>query len=262
MPDILVLEGLTDATFFQEVISRWYFRDDERLYSQVSGRRNMPAGVRGFTSQGTQREIEFRYHRIPSAEATGGKDQFPAIISALLDEGIWDFSVARDLDLNSREQVLSSIEDIVYSHSRTTGQGNLDVSGQITAKDGTISVLPMGKGNSATLESLGVMSHSMEDYLIELMLHDPSLRRSAPDLNELLLEILPSIRMHDGPFDSSKELFQLIKPIVQHGFSDTGVVHKLIRDADENILRAVLAPLLADMEPAFGLGTGPEVRRR
>lgn len=45
----------------------------------------------------------------------------------------------------------------------------------------------------------------------------------------------------------------MIKPIVQHGFSDVGVVQKLVRDADIGILRSVVGPLLADVEQAFGV---------
>ena len=67
------------------------------------------------------------------------------------------------------------------------------------------------------------------------------------------MQILPPIRNSDGAFDKSKEIFQLIKPLVQHSFSDTGVVEKVVWDADEAILRSVLAPLLVDVEQAFEL---------
>ena len=100
---------------------------------------------------------------------------------------------------------------------------------------------------------MGVTKHELEDYLIKLMLEDESLRPGVTDLRQLILEIVPIIRSHDGLFDSGKEIFQLIKPIVQHGFSDTGVIRKLIGDANADILRSVLAPVLKDLEQSLGM---------
>ena len=252
MPQILVLEGLTDATFFQELISRLYLRDAERLYSDLPGRRNMPAGLRGLTSTGTQHEIEFRYFRIPGEDSTGGKAQSPDIVRGLLDGAVWDFAVAQDLDGDSRDQILQSIGDVVYTHLGMSGQGAFDPSGQIAFDNGTITVLPIGLDQDDGLVELGITQHSLEDYLTKLILEDVALRQRTPELRSLLLRILPAIREKDGPFNKSKEVFQLIKPLIQHGFSDTGVVQKLIRDADEDILRTILGPLLNDMERAFG----------
>jgi len=252
MPELLVLEGLTDAAFFQELISRLYLPDAERRYSDLPLRRNMPAGVRGLTSNGSLHDIEFRYLRTPGEDPTGGKAQLPGIVRGLLDEGVWDFAVAQDLDGDSRNQVLQSIGDVVYTHLGMSRQGDFDPSGQIAFDNGTIMVLPIGLDQDDELAGLGITEHSLEDYLIKLILEDTALRERVPELQSLLLAILPKIREKDGPFNKSKEVFQLVKPIIQHGFSDTGVVQKLIRDADESILRSVLAPLLSDMEEAFG----------
>ena len=204
------------------------------------------------TSTGTQQNVEFRYLRTPGEDPTGGKAQLPGIIRGLLDEEVWDFAVAQDLDGDSRDQVLQSIGDVVYRHLGITGQRRRDSSPHITFDNGTIMVLPIGLDQDDELVGLGITEHSLEDYLIKLILEDAALRERAPELQSLLLAILPAIREKDGPFDKGKEVFQLIKPIVQHGFSDTGVVEKLVRDADEAILRSVLAPLLSDMERAFG----------
>jgi hypothetical protein len=111
----------------------------------------------------------------------------------------------------------------------------------------------MGLYQDGTLAALGVTSHAMEDYLIKLLLQDAGLRQRAPELRGLLMEILPTIRRYDGNFDSSKEIFQLIKPIVQHGFSDTGAVESLFRNGQPGILQSVLTPLLPDVQRAFGV---------
>ena len=43
-----------------------------------------------------------------------------------------------------------------------------------------------------------------------------------------------------------------MKPIVQHGFSDTGAAETIARHADEATLRRVLSPLISDLERVFG----------
>ena len=253
MPSILVLEGLTDAKFFQELLGRLYLKDAERVFDERPGRRNMPTGIRGTTASGAELEIEFRYYRESGESAEGGKGQFPVIIRGLLDQEIWNFTVAQDLDGDSRAQVSQSIRDVVYAHIGVSSHGDQEASGPIALGDGTITVVPIGLANDGELNRLGISKHSLEDYVIKLILEDPSLRSNVSELRPLLLEILPPIRNTDGDFDSSKDIFQLIKPMVQHGFSDTGVVEKVVRDADEAILRSVLAPLLVDVERAFGL---------
>ena len=74
-----------------------------------------------------------------------------------------------------------------------------------------------------------------------------------PKLGILLSEVLPAVRQRAGTFNSSRDLFQPITLMIQHGFSDTGGVQKLMRDADEQILRLVLASLLVGVERAFEL---------
>lgn len=251
MPEILVVEGLTDAKFFQELFRRLYLKDSSLKFDQLPGRRNMPKGIQGITSQGREVSLEFRYRRRDSEEVSGGVSAIPEITRELLATNVGGFTVAKDMDRSDPRQVFQSIQDLVSSHAGTEDITFNEAEGRISFSDGLVNVVPMGIGQNPRFAALGIASHSMEDYLIELMLEDSSLRQNVPTLNALLLEILPSIRNADGSFDSSKELFQLIKPIVQHGFSDTGVVQKLVRDADQNILRSVLAPLLADMEPAF-----------
>ena len=122
----------------------------------------------------------------------------------------------------------------------------------VTVEGRTIYVLAMGMYQDPELNDLGISKHALEDYLLKLVLEDPTLQVNVRELRVLLDSILPSVRNHDGRFDSTKDLFQLIKPLVQLGFNDTGVVQKMIEDADENILRSVLAPLLHDLDRALG----------
>ena len=113
----------------------------------------------------------------------------------------------------------------------------------------------MGLFGDADLNELGISRHSMEDYLIKLLLLDESLRPEVPRLRELLLSLLGTMRgsPYTIPFDSSKELFQLAKPIIKHGFSDTGVVESLFGNANPNILRSVMDPLIDRLERAVDL---------
>jgi hypothetical protein len=243
MPRILVVEGLTDAAFFQELLSRLFLVDAQVEYDRQPGRRNIPTVVRGTQSDGPLLEVEFRNQE--------GRSNIPDAIRELLTQGVLSFAVAQDIDDGSPEQTLQSIQGTVYSHlglnpPRGPAPKKIEVEGR------TIAVIPMGLHQDSTLGELGVTSHAMDDYLIKLLLEDATLRPEGRPLEPLLSQLIPPIRAYRGTFVSSKELFQLIKPIVQHGFSDSGVVHSLFQNANSNVLRSVLAPLLTDVQRAFG----------
>ena len=245
MPIILVVEGLTDATFFMELFIRLYLHQASVNYVDRRGRSNIPRGVTGVGSDGSVLEVEFRNQE--------GKTSIPESINALLGTRVNVFTVAQDIDRSTGDEAFESIRRLLQAQQaqQWTVSGSQSLS--LVHGGGAIKVLPMGLDDDATLVALGIKKHELEDYLIKLMFEDAHLRENAPELQELISQILPTIRCHDGPFDSSKEVFQLIKPLVQHGFSDTGVLQKLIRDADPNILRAVVGPLLTDVEQAFGV---------
>ena len=214
---IVVVEGRTDAAFFQHVVNRLY-----------SGRVDLEP-----------REAQ-------------GKYDIPKVAAGLLQANVREMAIAQDIDGQDPEMVMTSFDQAVHSALGISPQANSLSQRTVAIEGSKIHIIPMGLPDDGELGELGIKSHAVEDYLTKLLLNEPSLREKAPELKSLLLKLLPSIRDADGPFDSSKEIFQLIKPIVQHGFSDTGVVQKLVLDADENVLRAVLAPLLADMGLAFG----------
>lgn len=246
MPPIpVVVEGLTDATFFAELLRRLYFQNAEVILDDRRGRRKMPIGVRGARPDGTQLEVELRY------EINGGITRIPEIVRRILASQLSEFAVAQDIDDGSPEQVIQSIRDLVFDHLGPPRPTGLSASRKIEVEGRTVSVIPMGLDQDATLASLDITRHAMEDYLIKLLLEDAGLRHRVPELQRVLSEILPTIRRYNGNFNSSKELFQLIKPIVQHGFNDTGVVHSLFDHADPDILWRVLAPVLADVELAL-----------
>jgi hypothetical protein len=245
MPKILVVEGLTDAFFFQELLIRLYLDNADPVYDERPGRRNIPRIVRGTLRNGAPLEFEFRNQE--------GRTLIPDAMRGLIDAGVIEFVVAQDIDRASNQQTVQSVRQMVYSYLGIPQQVDVPLSREIALQGGNITIVPMGLESDSTMSSLGVAKHELEDYLVKLILEDPGLREGAPNLQELLLEILPIVRAHDGLFDSGKELFQLIKPIVQHGFSDTAVVRKVIQDADNAILRAILSPILGDLESAFGL---------
>jgi hypothetical protein len=242
MPRILVVEGLTDATFFQELFHRLYLRDAQVESQPRFGRERIPQIIRGTQSDGSLLEVEFRNQQ--------GKANIANVIEGLLTEEVLEFSVAKDIDAGSPGQVLQSIRGTVYAHFGLNPPVG-PASKTIKVEGRTITILPMGLYQDDALVSLEITSYAVEDYLIKLLLEDTSLRNECPELLALLAQILPVIRSYDGSFNASKELFQLIKPIVKHGFSDTGVVHSLFQNANTDILRSVLAPVLADVEQAL-----------
>jgi len=248
MPVILILEGLTDATFFQEVLGRLYLTDVKRLYMEEPGRRNLPSGVRGTTPAGTELQVDFRYSRQDGDTVEGGKDRIPAVIRFLLDGDVHSFAVSQDIDDGTPEQIVQSVSDVARSCLGAASVTLNDDVSQIRLPLGTITVLPMGLFGDGGLAELGITKHELEDYLIKLILEDERLREAIPELRAFLAQVLPSIREFDGPFNSGKEVFQLIKPLVQHGLSDTGAIRKIFATANDGPLRSVLAPLLESLD--------------
>lgn len=243
MPGIFIVEGLTDATFFQELLARLFLQQAQVEYGEQPGRRNIPTAVGGTDPDGTFVQVEFRNQE--------GKAAIPAVIRGLLDEEVSRFTVALDIDDREPDQTVQSMHQVVYSHLGMTAPAESLQDRRIVVAGRVIDVIPMGLHQDGTLSVLGITSHALEDYLVKLILEDPSLRRNAPELHTLLHQVLPAIREHQGPFVSSKEVFQLIKPVVQHSFSDTGVVQTLLREADISILGSVLSPLLGDVKRAL-----------
>ena len=243
MPRILVVEGLTDATFFQELLRRLYLWNAEVETESRLGRERIPKIVRGTRSDGSSLEVEFVNQE--------GKARIPERITALLNADIRQFIVAQDINGDFPNGIVQSIGRVIYTHLGMAPPTTPVAGHRIEIEGGAIGVIPLGLHQDDELRALGITHHALEDYLIKLLLEDAELRQRAPELGGLLSEILPTVRRYDGDFNSSKGLFQLIKPIVQHGFSDAGVVQKLVADAEISILRTVVSPLLEDLDRAL-----------
>ena len=217
MISLLIVEGNTDEAFFNALL--------RRLYPNSS-------------------DI--------TVENTQGKAAIPNAVRAHLRFGVSELAVAQDIDDGPPSRVLQSVQNAAYSAFDITPPGGPPMDSFVTFEGRTVYILAMGLYQDSELKDLGISKHALEDYLLKLVLEDPALQVNVRELRVLLDSILPSVRDHDGWFDSSKDLFQLIKPLVQLGFNDTGVVQKMIEDADEEILRSVLAPLLHDLDRALG----------
>lgn len=182
-----------------------------------------------------------------------GKYRISEVVEELLRLGVRDLVVAQDIDDRTPDEAVRSIHHMVCSHLSVNPPNEPPSLRKFSVADRAIGIIPVGLHQDPALGAFDISEHALEDYMIKLILEDAELRKNVPMLGSLIPQLLPAIREKDGPFDKSKELFQLIKPLIQHGFSDTGVVEKVVKDADEGVLRSVLAPLLADVEQAFDL---------
>ena len=240
----LVVEGITDAVFFCELF-RAYLSDVEIETSDVPGRRDIPASVRGRRPDGSLLELEFRNQD----REEGGVSQIPKVVDTLVRvAGVSKFAVARDLNGGDPDTVRQSIRGIVR---RLTGGSVAIISeDQFSVGPIIVGVIPVGLPDDPDLRAWEITRHTVEDYLIRIMLDDPGSREHVPQLRELIPDLLEAIRGHGVSFDSSKELFQLVKPLVKHGFSDIGIVNRLFRNADPQILRHAMDPLFQRVENA------------
>ena len=154
-----------------------------------------------------------------AAENAKGRSNLQPAAKALLIAGATDLIIAEDIDERDATRV---IESHTHSISSFLGSPAVDAgNGRFRIGDVTLDVIPMGVIGNSGMDALGISSHSMEDYLIKLLLDDPSLRIALPRFDQLLGDLLTVIRgdPHRIAFDSSKELFQLAKPLIKHGFS-------------------------------------------
>ena len=252
----LVVEGITDAMFFCELV-RLYLSDVTVDYMDQSGKRRIPEAVRGLRADGSVLELEFRNQ---DPETGGGKDQIPQAVTALIrGGGVTTLAVAQDFNSRPPDSVVESMKDVVLNLlggavEKTTEEKfrvqNIALRQIRVGQSVTVGVIPMGLYDDPDLDDLGITSHAMEDYLIKLLLLDGSLRRNVPRFHQLIDELIQIIKRYNVTFDSSKDLFQLVKPIIKHGFSDTGVVQWAFQNADQDILRSVIDPLFDRLERA------------
>ncbi len=245
-----MVEGITDAVFFSSLLRRYL--SDVRI-EPMPQRRGIPASAEGTRSDGSILELEFRNQAPERGEGVG---RIPDAIGALIRGGnVTQLAVARDLDENSREEVVDSIRGTVVNllggplENISPGKFRVQNSRVQQVSTGqwiTVGVIPMGEPEDPDLQALDITHHAMEDYLVRMLLKDSRL----PDGTRLLEELVGTIRGYGVTFDSTKELFQLVKPIVKLGYSDTGVVEALFENTAPNTLRSVIDPVFHRLESA------------
>ncbi len=182
-----------------------------------------------------------------------GRSNLQPEVKALITARVSQLIITEDLDDRTEPQIVEPYKQAV---SGFLGRpvANLSPSGDsFQAGKVTVTVIPMGLPNDPDLIALGITSHALEDYLIRLLLDDESLRPEVPRFRELIEELVGTIRRYDLGFDSTKELFQLVKPIIKLGFSDTGVVQALFEKANQDHLHAAIDPLIQRLDAAATL---------
>ena len=185
--------------------------------------------------------MEFR-----SSERAEGEGQIPGLIRLLVRHRYSAFGVMQDIDAGSAQDVVESVAGAARVEAGADAVAVFTEPGndRVVAGPTTIEVVPVGMPDDPDLGILGITWHSVEDYLIKLLIVDESLRPGINAFPDLLLQLVETIRTSGVSFDRSKELFQLVKPIVKHGFSDTGVVNALFDRAQPDLLRTVMNPIV------------------
>ena len=188
----LVVEGITDAVFFCELIKRFH-SDTVTRSSDQPGRRGIPQGVRGVRADGTVIDLEFK-NQMPQPE--GGKEKIPEAVRGLVrDGGVKNLIVSRDLDDLAPGTVVDSIKSVLRnllggsiedaSDHKFRAQNVTLPENQLPKGDWVdVVVIPMGLPDDTDLVSLGINNHEMEDYLVHLSHRtNPfgSLRQSSSD---------------------------------------------------------------------------------
>ncbi len=186
----------------------------------------------------------------------GSRQKIQDAVKAQLSAGTEQIIVAEDLNGRNAQQVVQSHRDSVSNHLESPAISLSDPQDLFQIGDVTLAVIPMGLQNDPDLIALGITNHAMEDYLIKLLLLDEGLRRAVPGFGNLVSQLASTIRSYNVPFDSSKDFFQLIKPIIKEGYSDTGVLEGLFWNSNPAMLRRVTGPLLERLERAGSVQPG------
>lgn len=240
-----MVEGLTDAVFFEEVFRRLYLRETESQSIVLPGTNVNQLELTGLSGDGHQITISFRN--------VFGKHNTPAAMETLLNAKVEEFVVSQDIDYGTPDDISKSINRRVFSSLGLAEPDPVPVDYTVSVLDSTVHTIPMGLPENQTLSGFGIRKHEMEDYLILLALQNPDLKNEIPELELLISDILPLIRNRDGQFDAAKDVFHVLRPIVLSGASDIGMVQKLVRGAESEAIRSTLNPLLSDIENAFSV---------
>lgn len=83
MTGILVVEGLTDAFFFQEILGKLYLADTRREYEGLPGRRNIPTGALSCQKYRHKKGNEASNHRSYHAHPYGDHPAFQRVESGV-----------------------------------------------------------------------------------------------------------------------------------------------------------------------------------
>ncbi len=214
--------------------------------------------VEGLTDVAFFKQLDQRYGLGLEPLSEGGESKIPGIVRGLVNAGTARLVIAEDLNHRTSAQIIDSHRDSLTKNPESKLYGQLATTLSPTGDrfligGCTIAVFPMGLPDDPYLKRLSITSHAMEDFLLSLLFQDQLLLPpglTPHDFTALLGQLVPAVRAYGLRFGSSKELFQLAKPVVKHGFSDTGAVESLFNRASGEILDRVMAPLVASLREA------------
>ena len=254
----LVVEGLTDAVFFSQLV-KFFVPDADVRPIDRQGKERIPAAVTGSLRHDAPAiELEFRNHVQAKDEGTG-KPAIPDVVTSLIRSGVRHVLAAADLNGDAPEDTVNSLKsalrNLLGSEPQDITQRKFSIRNETLTEAGlppgasvVVGVIPMGLYEDSDLGRLGITEHEMEDYLIKVFLLDRSLRPEVAELAALTATLADTILNHNLAFAKSKELFQLMKPLVQLGLQDTTVVRRIFGRANHDVLRAVMGPLFSELQ--------------
>lgn len=217
MPPLLLVEGLTDVRLFAKLKSFYH---------------SLP-----YESQ------DIRHYR--------GKPEFANTLKAIWDPRGASIIVTRDLNNETpeavRNWVSNILREIVGVSPTLLGQG------RFRCGETEVQVIPVGLFADQSLRGLGLTSHSMEDYLIKLLLEDTELASKilksraveALQFQALLEQLLNGVRNAGLTLDSSKQAFLLCRSLLEL-YSDSGAAEDILENASQDMRDKIFSPLVAE----------------
>lgn len=190
----------------------------------------------------------------PKSEDIGGreraKDYLAAVVRTWATEAkkAQKVAICLDIDTGSPQATFEEVEDHLTKGGLAVQQRDI-AAGKIVAGPSEVLVIPMGLYQDEDLNTLKVVKHEKEDYLVKIALAVPGLKLTSVTLplKECLKQVVSTYTKKGVSSFSSKELYQFLKPLLGLPPHETRAIITLLEKATPDTVQGVTGPLVTKL---------------
>jgi len=162
----------------------------------------------------------------------------------------------RSVEGSSQPNFEVTVVQRLYQSVETRLQPNLQVTviqpGLLKVDQTSSIVIPLGLPGDQELAGLGISRHSIDDYILKILLMDDKTVKSlsggrlrCPSLNEVIRKQVSLLRGQGLDVTSSKEVLPIAKAVMGFRASDTTLAVKVAEIANVSLLNRVASGLMS-----------------